>query len=226
MRADAAGARAIALACAQAIDMGEATGEEAWRARAAVLTPIAKAWGTEVGIAVAGEGIQVHGGMGFVEETGAAQYARDVRVTAIYEGTNGIQAMDLVARKMLDGGEAVVALIEEIERGAEAARTTHPDLAGPLWEAAAELRETSEWMVARSHRDRFAGAVPYLKAFARILAGHYLLRAAVADEGNGPRTHLAAFYMGRMLPEHAALLAESRAGAKGLYALTLEDLAA
>ena len=79
------------------------------------MTPITKAFGTDTGIDVADMGIQVHGGMGFVEETGAAQYLRDVRVTAIYEGTNGIQSMDLVARKMMDGGEAAYALIDESE---------------------------------------------------------------------------------------------------------------
>ena len=204
MKADTQGARAIALACAQAIDMGVATGEHAWRARAALLTPIAKAWGTEVGLLVAGEGIQVHGGMGFVEETGAAQYLRDVRVTAIYEGTNGIQAMDLVGRKMADGGEAAVALIEEIERGAEAARARMDGMAEAVWQAAAELRETTEWLVAQEPRDRFAGAVPYLRAFARVLGGHFHLLSAMAEEGEGPRTHLATFYMGRMLPEHGA----------------------
>ena len=226
MKAETRAARAIALACAQAIDMGVATGDHAWRARAALLTPIAKAWGTEVGLAVAGEGIQVHGGMGFVEETGAAQYLRDVRVTAIYEGTNGIQAMDLVGRKMADGGEAAVALIEEIERGARAARASMDGMAEAVWHAAAELRETTEWLVGQEPRDRFAGAVPYLKAFARVLGGHFHLLSAMAEEGEGPRTHLAAFYMGRMLPEHQGLLAEARAGAAGLYALGLDDLAA
>ena len=90
-------------------------------------------------------GIQVHGGMGFVEETGAAQFLRDVRVTAIYEGTNGIQAMDLVGRKMMDGGEAAFRLLDEVQAGAEAARATLPDLAGDVWNAAEALRETTEW---------------------------------------------------------------------------------
>ena len=227
MKAETQAARAIALACAQAIDMGVATGEHAWRARAALLTPIAKAFGTDTGIAVAGEGIQVHGGMGFVEETGAAQFMRDVRVTAIYEGTNGIQAMDLVGRKMADGGEAAYALIEEIERGAEAARPAMHGMAEAVWEAAAELREATEWLVAHDDpQERFAGAVPYLRAFARVLGAHFHLRAALAEGGEGPRSHLAAFYMGRMLPEHQGLLAESRAGAAGLYALGADDLAA
>ena len=117
-RAEVFAARAICLACAQALDMATATGDADWQARAAFLTPIAKAWGTDVGCRVADMGVQVHGGMGFVEETGAAQYLRDVRITPIYEGTNGIQAMDLVGRKMMDGGEMATRMIEEVLDGA------------------------------------------------------------------------------------------------------------
>ncbi|WP_299642291.1 acyl-CoA dehydrogenase family protein, partial [uncultured Ruegeria sp.] len=124
MRADIFAARAILMANATAIDMAKATGDTDWVARAALLTPIGKNFGARTGIRVAETGVQVHGGMGFVEETGAAQYSRDVRVTAIYEGTDGIQAMDLVARKMMDGGEAASNLLDEIEEQAEHARTT------------------------------------------------------------------------------------------------------
>ncbi|MHA7852260.1 acyl-CoA dehydrogenase [Roseovarius sp.] len=231
MKADIFAARAIALACAVAIDMETATGAPDWSARAAFLTPIAKAFGTDTGIEVANLGVQVHGGMGFVEETGAAQYLRDVRVTAIYEGTNGIQAMDLAARKLMDGGEAAHALIDEIEAQAEAARATLPDLAEPLWQASETLREGLDWMIAQSDlTQRFAGAVPFLRAFARVLGGHYHLAAAMAEtaagQGNGPRTRLARFYLTRLLPEHAGLLAHATAGADDLYALSPDDLAA
>jgi acyl-CoA dehydrogenase len=147
MKADTQAARAIALSCAVAIDMAEATGDAAWTARAALLTPIAKSFGTDVGIWVANEGVQIHGGMGYVEETGAAQFLRDVRVTAIYEGTNGIQAMDLVGRKMMDGGDAAFRLLDEVQDGAEAARAAEPDLAQAVWNAAESLRETTEWLV-------------------------------------------------------------------------------
>ena len=225
MRADTFAARAIALANAVAIDMTTATGEAAWKARAALLTPITKAFGTDVGMEVAQEGVQVHGGMGFIEETGAAQYSRDVRVTAIYEGTNGIQAMDLVGRKMLDGGEAAFALIDEVLETAEAAKGSWPDLAGAVYEAAENLRDATETLVAQDMQDRFAGAVPYLRAFARVLGAHFHLRAALAA-GEGPRQHLAAFYIGRLLPEHMGLLEQARAGAAGLYALSLDELAA
>jgi hypothetical protein len=223
MKAETFAARAIGLACAVAIDMGRATGSAAWQARAALLTPIAKAYGTDVGCEVAQMGVQVHGGMGFIEETGAAQFARDVRVTAIYEGTNGIQAMDLVGRKMMDAGDAAFRLIDEVQVDAEAARAGHPDLAGAVWTAAEALREATEGLLGQEMNDRFAGAVPYLRAFARVLGGHFHLKAALAD---GARTPLAGYMIKRLLPEHTALLAQVREGAAGLYALTPDLLSA
>ncbi len=225
MRADVFAARAIMLANAAAIDLAQATGEADWAARAALLTPICKAFGTETGMRVSETGVQVHGGMGFIEETGAAQYYRDVRVTAIYEGTNGIQAMDLVARKMMDGGEAASNLLDEIEDQAEKARATLPELAGPVWEASESLREATEWLVAQSDmNNRFAGAASYLKAFARVLGGHYHLSAALADP-DGPRAKLARYYINVLLPEHTGLLAQAQNGADDLYALSPEELA-
>ena len=224
MKADLFAARAILLSCAVAIDMQTATGDADWAARAAFLTPIAKVFGTETGIRVSETGIQVHGGMGFIEESGAAQYYRDARVTAIYEGTNGIQAMDLVGRKMMDGGEAAAALLDEIETLAEAARATLPDLAEAVWQATETLREATEWLVAQKNMDdRFAGAVPYLHAFARVLGGHFHLSAAMADPG-GPREHLAKFYINRLLPEHSGLLAHAQAGTDGLFDLNLDQM--
>ena len=226
MKADIFAARAIALSCAVAIDMTTATGDAEWKARAAFLTPIAKAFGTEVGMDVAHQGVQVHGGMGFVEETGAAQFSRDVRVTAIYEGTNGIQAMDLVARKMMDGGEAAARLLDEIEEYAEAARADFPNMAEAVWQASESLREATEWLTGQSDlQQRFAGAVPYLAAFARVLGGYVHLRAAMADKG-GAREKLARFYIRRLLPEHAGLLVQAQVGADDLYALSVEELAA
>ena len=225
MRAEVFAARSIALACAVATDMTTATGADDWRARAAFLTPIAKAYGTDIGCAVSETAMQVHGGMGYVEETGVAQFYRDVRVTTIYEGTNGIQAMDLVGRKMADGGDAAFRLLEEIEAGAEAARAALPQLAGDVWSAAETLRETTEWMVGQGMQDRFAGAVPYLRAFARVLGAHFHLRAAMAEGGTGPRTALARVHIRRLLPQYAAHLAEAREGAEGIFALTPEALA-
>jgi len=225
MRAELYAARALTLATAMATDMARATQDATWSARAAFLTPIAKAFGTAAGHRVAHEAIQVHGGMGFIEETGIAQFARDVRVTMIYEGTNGIQAMDLVGRKLADGGEAACRLLDEISTGAEAARADLPELAEKVWNAAETLRETTEWMAAQDDMQaRFAGAVPYLEGFALVLGAHYHLASAVA-EGGGPRSELSRFHITRLLPAHAGLLEQARAGLDGLYALSPEELA-
>ncbi len=219
MTALTATARAIALDCALSIDMAAATGEAAWSARAALLTPIAKAFGTDIGCEVAAMAVQVYGGMGYIEETGVAQFYRDVRVTPIYEGTNGVQAMDLVGRKLADGGEAARALIAEIAATAGAAGG---DPGARLGEAAAALAAATDWMLAAEPNDRFAGATPYLRAFALALGGHYLLRGAAAEnDAGGPRAALAAFHLRQMLPQVAALCAAAREGAAPLYALDL-----
>ncbi len=208
MRALTDTARAICLDCALAIDMGTATGEAAWTARAAWLTPIAKAYATDIGCEVAALGIQVHGGMGYIEETGAAQYYRDVRVSTIYEGTNGIQAMDLVGRKLMDEGAAARALIAEMAGGG-----------AEMDAAAARLEDATAWMVAAEVQDRFAGAVPYLRAFALVLGGHYLGCAARAEAEPGPRTALARFHHRQLLPQVGALCDAACEGAEALYAL-------
>lgn len=227
MRAQINAARAIIYDTALSTDMAKASGDAAMAARAALLTPIAKAFGTDTGIEVASLGIQVHGGMGFIEETGAAQYLRDVRVTAIYEGTNGIQAMDLVGRKLMDGGEAAQALLDEVAATATAAGDSLPDLGAALSSAADEMRATVSWMVEQGDfNNRFAGAVPFLRAFALVLGGHYLLRGALATGGKGARTDLARFFIRRLMPQHGALCLEAREGQEGLYALSADDLSA
>lgn len=221
MKALTATSRAICLDTAVSLDMARAADEgdrAAWRARAAFLTPIAKAFSTDIGNEVAHLGVQVHGGMGFVEETGAAQFSRDVRVTAIYEGTNGIQSMDLVGRKLMDGGEAARALLAEIEA---AAAGPHADA---VMKAHAEVASATEWMLsAPDLNDRFAGSVPYLRAWATLLGAHYLSRAAEADPGRKP---LADFYMAHILPQVPGLTAAATAGAAPLYALDAEALIA
>lgn len=213
MRAETFAARAIALNCAVAIDMTRATGAAEWAARAAFLTPIAKAYGTDIGAEVAHMGVQVHGGMGVIEETGVAQFMRDVRVTSIYEGTNGIQSLDLVGRKMADGGAAAIALLNEMS---EIAMQDTSDLGSAVAAAITNLRHATTTLLASDTDDRSAGAVPYLRAFARVLGAGYHLRAALADPSRRP---LAAFYIQRLLPEHTALLASAGAGAAGLYAI-------
>ena len=225
MKSETFAARSIMLACSVALDMATATPDADWVARAAFLTPIAKSFGTDVGNEMAATGVQIHGGMGFIEETGAAQWGRDARVTTIYEGTNGIQAMDLVARKMMDGGDAAFRILEEIEKEAEGARVRLPNMATALWDAAESLREATEWLIDQDDlENRFAGAVPYQRAFARVLGGYYHLRAGIAEGKEGPRTRLARFYIKRIMPEYAALLVHAREGATDLMALTPEDL--
>lgn len=168
-----------------------------------------------MGIRVSDTGVQVHGGMGYIEETGAAQYLRDVRITAIYEGTNGIQAMDLIGRKLMDGGAAAMALLDEILDGAKAAQAEEPALANQVWQAAETLREATLDLLDRDMDERFAGAVPYLAGFARVLGAHYHLRAATRG-GSKP---LARVHITRILPHFAADLAAARAGLSDLQAL-------
>ena len=218
MRAETFAARALALDLAVSIDLGHA-GDGAEAARAAVLTPIAKAYGTEMGIKVANMGIQVHGGMGFIEDTGVAQFARDVRVAAIYEGTNGIQAMDLGGRKMADGGAAIHALIDAV-----AAEAQGDPMGAPVAAMAGQLRVATDAMLGMDLNDRFGGAVPYLMGFARVLGAIYHLRAA--QSGGVRPMALARFYLDRLLPEAAGHFAQAGHGAKGLYDLSAEDLCA
>ncbi len=218
MKAETFAARAMALDLAVSLDLARAHGDATQIARAAALTPICKAYGTEVGMAVAQQGVQVHGGMGFVEETGAAQYLRDVRVTAIYEGTNGIQAMDLVGRKMMDGGAAITALLDEVAASADAAG----EMGAPLAAMVGAMRKTTGAMLALDMNDRFGGAVPYLMALARVLGAGYHAKAAVADAARAP---LARFYITRLLPEAQGHMAQAVCGAAGLYDLSPDDLA-
>jgi alkylation response protein AidB-like acyl-CoA dehydrogenase len=226
MKAQTAAARAIIYSTALSTDMKTATGDSAWAARAAFLTPIAKAFGTDTGIEVSSIGVQVHGGMGYIEETGAAQYLRDARITAIYEGTNGIQAMDLVGRKLMDGGAAAFALLHEVSETVALAEDKMPDLAAFLGAGEQGLIATTSWMLEQDDmNNRFAGAVPYLRAFALVLGGHFLLRAALAEGGQGPRTEIARFFIRQMMIQYDACCAQAREGTRSLYALSPEQMA-
>ena len=223
MRTMTMAARGICYDCAFSLDMAHADDPDGvHKARGAFLTPIAKAFSTDTGIDVAQMGVQVHGGMGFVEETGAAQFLRDVRVTAIYEGTNGIQAMDLVGRKLSDGGAAARALLAEIADTAAAGG----DMGAALASAATALGEATEWMLeAPDFNDRAAGCVPYLRGWGLVLGAHYLLKGA-AVEGSDERTALARFFIHQILPKAHAELAAATQGAAPLYALPAEKLTA
>ena len=217
-RAEVFAARAICLDCATALDLAKATGDADWSARAALLTPIAKAYGTDTGCRVADAAVQVHGGMGYIEESGAAQYLRDVRITPIYEGTNGIQAMDLVGRKMMDGGAAAHALLDEVQDEARKHSQLFPERSELVWTAAQSLSEATLRLIEMELTDRNAGAVPYLSAFARVLGAHYHLRAAAA--GGEDEKILARIYIDRILPRYEADLAELFAGVADLEAIS------
>ena len=230
--------RAICYDCAFSLDMARAAEAEEDREtharRGAFLTPIAKAFGTDTGCQVAQLGIQVHGGMGFIEETGAAQFARDVRVTTIYEGTNGIHAMDLVGRKLsVDGGAMARTMVAEIAAtGAELAQAggAFGNIAESILAAAEAARDATEWMLAAPEQnDRAAGGSPYLRLFALALGAHYLGRGALAakDQPDGAtRTALAEFYATQIAPETRALAAAAMQGSAPLYALNAEALTA
>ncbi len=185
--------------------------------RAEVLTPLAKAWGTDVGCDVASLGVQVHGGMGYIEETGAAQHFRDARIAPIYEGTNGIQAADLVGRKLgLDGGLAFDGLIADIE-----AEARHPSLIA--------LTDAVE-IVAASYRDagpadRQAGSYPFLTMCSVMVGGWLMERLAATDEADERTRAAAAYFLSAVVPEALGLAAAAEIGAEPLYAVPAEALA-
>ena len=223
MKALTEGARALLYYCAGQVDRGN-LGDAAARARAEIIVPLIKAWGTDIGVEVAGLGIQIHGGMGFVEETGAAQHWRDSRIAPIYEGTNGIQAADLVTRKLgLDGGEAMVALFETIAR-----ETADETALAALAQACAHV---ARWMRDEaSLDDRLAGSVPFCTMAAVAVAGWQLTKQAAAVAA-GAAPEVAAtkpvtvrFFLDRIVPEAAGLKAGATAGAGLLYTLPAEAL--
>ncbi|MBV9532237.1 MAG: acyl-CoA dehydrogenase [Bradyrhizobium sp.] len=192
MRALTAAARTICYATAVALDVAARAPDSGVRgaaaARGALLTPIAKAFSTDIGNEVAYIGVQVHGGMGFIEETGAAQHCRDARITPIYEGTNGIQAVDLVTRKLAaNGGESVFALLEELDQIVKQIESLNEPGFGTtgqkLRDALNSLGSASRWLLERvtsAPNDALAGATPYLRLFGSTLGGCWLASEAVA----------------------------------------------
>jgi alkylation response protein AidB-like acyl-CoA dehydrogenase len=216
MKALTQAARAICYSCAHALDMAKATeGEERrhWQDRAGLLTPLAKAFSTDIGVEVASIGVQVHGGMGFVEETGAAGFYRDARIAPIYEGTNGIQSIDLVMRKLpLAGGEHVHAYIGELRGEVEALRASNrPNFGHTAWHlerALGELEEATRFMQKAQADGRIsaalAGATPYLRLFS-LAAGAALMARGARNAGDAPLTALCRFFAENLLPESSAL---------------------
>ncbi|GLK50610.1 acyl-CoA dehydrogenase [Maricaulis virginensis] len=189
MKAKIAASRAICVSCAVATDMAEhaedADERAAAKRREELLTPVAKAWSTDIGVEVASLGVQVHGGMGYIEETGAAQHLRDARITPIYEGTNAIQAIDLVGRKLnMDGGAAFDELFSDIGQTIEACTTSsHPDLpplGDRLQDSLDAMREAVDWLKEVDMKDRLAGATPFLTLAGETIGGWLLCVGAVA----------------------------------------------
>jgi len=199
MRAMTAAARTICYATAVALDVAARAKDPAVRAtaaaRGALLTPIAKAFSTDIGNEVASLGVQIHGGMGFIEETGAAQHLRDARITPIYEGTNGIQSIDLVTRKLgVKGGESVWALLSELSDIVKRVETSNDPAFGAtglrLREALESLERTSHWLLERlgtAPNEALAGATPYLRLFGSTLGGCMLASEAMAARDGGDR---------------------------------------
>ncbi len=218
MKALTQGSRAICYSCAHAIDMAHHTdGAEAayWQDRAALLTPIAKSFSTDAGVDVASLGIQVHGGMGFIEETGAARYLRDARIAPIYEGTNGIQAIDLVTRKLpLSSGDHVRGFIAELRQIVAGVRSSNRDGFGTTAErleaSIVDLEEATTWLLARLAEGQtataLAGATPYQRLFGLVLTGCYLAKGGLADEDHGRdnRIALCRFAAENLIAETAA----------------------
>ena len=230
MRGRTRAARAIAYMNAEAIDRANRETDPARKAqaaeRAALLTPIAKSYATDIGIEVSSLGVQVHGGMGYVEETGAAQFFRDARIAAIYEGTNGIQAIDLVTRKVpLSGGETVRSAIAGIrETVRDVKRRNDPafgKIAERLDEAADALDRATVFVLAQlgsNMEAALAAATPYLKLFALAEGGAALAREALAAQEGvaAEKIAVARYYAKHDVNEASALAREVIEGAESV----------
>lgn len=230
------GARAICMATAAAGDLAQCLPDEdarkAAHARDALLTPIAKAYSTDLGVEVASIGVQIHGGMGFVEETGAAQHYRDARIAPIYEGTNGIQAIDLVGRKLRrDGGAAMSALISELEaihalsKAGETANLCTP----ALGQAIDTLKTATDIILNAQEQDALAAATDYLALVGDVVSGAYLIKAAVKGRAAGdPLAEnmqiLANYHALSIMPRAGARLDIIRRGADPVFAFPVSQL--
>jgi len=225
MKAQTQAARALTYYCAGQTDRA-GLGDEGARARADLLTPLVKAYGTDVGVEVTSLGVQIHGGMGYVEETGAAQHYRDARISPIYEGTNGIQAADLVGRKLgLEGGAVLRQLLTDIRSQAAGEASLN---------ALAEACETvAERLLVAGPDDRMAASYPFLTMLSVAVSGWLMARQLAALEGfaGDPafarmKTAAARFYLDQIVPEALGLTAAASAPADILYAADEDAFAA
>ena len=217
MKAKIEAARGICLTTGVLTDLARVAdsqaGRDAARTRQELLTPIAKAWSTDVGVEVASLAVQVHGGMGFIEETGVAQYYRDARIAPIYEGTNGIQAIDLVGRKLRTGeGAAMHSLCADM-RATAAELDAKPQLAivaQRLSEGVAALERATDWLLANNGPGSLSGATPYLTLAGNVIGGWVLGRQALAVAGSDDpwlqaKAPLARLYASQVLSGAAGL---------------------
>ena len=235
MRSMTAAARTICYATAVAMDVAARATDEKIRAaaaaRGALLTPIAKAFSTDIGNEVTYLGVQIHGGMGFIEETGAAQHYRDVRITSIYEGTNGIQSIDLVTRKLgANNGASVWALLDELAGTVSKVEASNDPAFGStglkLRDALGSLERASKWLLERitaNPNEALAGATPYLRLFGSTLGGCMLAGEALAardagDAGGNPQRYvtLARFFAENISVQAASLEKTVMDGAEGV----------
>jgi 3-(methylthio)propanoyl-CoA dehydrogenase len=205
--------RALCYACAAASDHGDKKRED-------VLTPLAKAWSTDMAVEVTSLGVQIHGGVGFVEEGGAAQYYRDVRITPIYEGTNGIQAIDLYGRKLLgDRGEQMGLMIAQAADAGRALKSAAGDM---LVGAAGALSEATRFMVSAPRQDALAAAVDYL-AFAAKVIGAGVWARGLNSVASAEQRALFDHFANMGLARAESRLVAIRAGATPLYDPALSD---
>jgi len=241
MRALTRAARAICYATGAAIDRAHRGKDDAARKagdqRASLLTPVAKAFSTDIGTEVASLGVQVHGGMGFIEETGAAQHYRDARIAQIYEGTNGIQAIDLVARKLpMMGGAVVRAYLGELRRTVAAVKQANDPAFGAtgarLSDAVDSLDRATTWLLSKldtSPDAALAGATPYLRLFASAAGGCMLAEDALAEmrggiDGGG-RVALARFFAENIAVQAGGLETTITEGADSVADIALRGAA-
>ena len=234
MKSQAEAMRALAYTTAAALDFAHKTKDKAHQAFVDLMIPVVKGWCTETGIEVASLGVQVHGGMGFVEETGAAQYLRDARITTIYEGTTGIQAMDLVGRKIArEGGATAKAWIAELKK-LDGQLSRHPEIRKALADGVKAVEECVDFIVgAKDPRVQFAGAVPFLKLMGIVAGGWQMARAALAaSKGTGDdsfdkaKIATARFYADHVLVQAPGLRNTVVNGAAGVMALSEDQFLA
>jgi alkylation response protein AidB-like acyl-CoA dehydrogenase len=241
MRALTEASRALAYLAAGHLDQAHRHPDPAERrthqAIVDLLIPVVKGWSTEIGSEVAAIGVQVHGGMGFIEETGAAQYMRDAKIAEIYEGTNGIQANDLIGRKLThDGGETAKAFIATMGALDAALAMAGPELSSlrsALGDGLTALGAATDWMLARqtdNPTDALAGAVPYMRLWGTVAGGWLMAKAALVAKaelaaGGSDSDFLhakiitARFYGEHILPRASSLKAEATAGAATMMAM-------